>query len=64
MKWRSGNFSEIYLEKAFSKIKFKPQQLAPKVKILVEASLMFLVNESISEVNIEKKIHIKPFNEL
>ena len=32
MKWRSGNFSEIYLEKGFSKIKFKPQQLVPKVK--------------------------------
>ena len=32
MKWGCGSCSEIYLEKAFSKIKFKPQKLLPNAK--------------------------------
>ena len=44
-----GSCSEIYLEKAFDKTKFRPKNRLPNAKELGETSMVFLVHPTLSE---------------
>ena len=44
-----GSCSEVYLEKAFEKTSFKPQNSCENAKLLGDTSLMFLVHPSIRQ---------------
>lgn len=49
-----GSCSEVYLEKAFDKIDFRPSQNLPIAKKLGETSLMFLVHPTLTKTEIDK----------
>lgn len=50
----SGSCSEVYLEKAFLKTKFRPSKRLPNAKKLGETSLMFLVHPTLKDNEIKK----------
>ena len=50
----SGSCSEVYLEKAFDKTRYKPQVRLPGAKSLGETSLMFLVHPTLKQEEIDK----------
>jgi dTDP-4-amino-4,6-dideoxygalactose transaminase len=54
----SGSCSEIYLEKAFECIDWKPKKRLPIAKELGETSLMFLVHPTLRIENIEKTCEV------
>jgi len=49
-----GSCSEVYLEKAFDKTSFQPEQSLPNAKELGETSLMFLVHPTLTQNEIAK----------
>lgn len=49
----SGSCSEVYLEKAFDKIDFRPKERLPVAKELGETSLMFLVHPTLTKEEIK-----------
>ena len=49
-----GSCSEIYLESAFQKSRFKPLKAKPNAKILSEKSVMFLVHPTLTQNEMEK----------
>lgn len=59
----SGSCPEIYLESAFDKTSFRPKVRLPIAKSLGETSLVFLVDPSLSDKNIDrmKKVMDKVF---
>ena len=48
----SGSCSEVYLEKAFEKTGFRPEERLPNARTLGETSLMFLVRPTLTEQEI------------
>ncbi len=50
----SGTCSEVYLEKAFDKTKFRPKKRLPIAKELGETSLMFLCHPNLTSSEIKK----------
>jgi len=50
----SGSCSEVYLERAFDKTSFRPQERLPNAKLLGETSLMFLCHPTLTEGEIQK----------
>jgi dTDP-4-amino-4,6-dideoxygalactose transaminase len=54
----SGSCSEVYLEKAFDDVKFKPTNRLPVAKELGETSMAFLVHPSLTEDEIKFTIKI------
>ncbi len=50
----SGSCSEVYLEKAFDSISFRPSTRFPIAKELGETSIMFLVHPTISVEKMQK----------
>ena len=50
----SGSCSEVYLEKAFNKNRFRPKENLPNAKKLGEQSLMFLVHPTLNDIEIKK----------
>ncbi|WP_419813559.1 DegT/DnrJ/EryC1/StrS family aminotransferase [Bacterioplanoides sp.] len=50
----SGSCSEVYLEKAFDKTNYRPENSLPIAKELGEASLMFLVHPTLTDDEIDK----------
>ena len=49
----SGSCSEIYLEKAFEKTEFKPQNRLPNAKLLGETSIMFPIHPTLTKSDID-----------
>lgn len=54
----SGSCSEVYLEKAFDNIDFRPKERFPVAKELGENSLMFLVHPTLTKDELEKTCSI------
>jgi dTDP-4-amino-4,6-dideoxygalactose transaminase len=52
-----GSCSEVYLEKAFDGTGWRPEPRLAVAKALGEASLMFLVHPTLTEIEIEKTCH-------
>lgn len=54
----SGSCPEVYLEKAFDNTGYRPTSRSPVAKKLGETSLMFLVDPTISERQIERSCNV------
>jgi dTDP-4-amino-4,6-dideoxygalactose transaminase len=50
----SGSCSEVYLEKTFDNIGFRPKERLPNAKELGETSVMFLVHPTLTKDEIQK----------
>ncbi len=54
----SGSCSEVYLEKAFTRLGLGPEERLPVAKALGESSLMFLVHPTLTEAEIDKTCEV------
>lgn len=53
-----GSCSEVYLEKAFDRMPWRPRERLPVAKALGETSLMFLVHPTLTHAEIEKTVAV------
>jgi dTDP-4-amino-4,6-dideoxygalactose transaminase len=51
-----GSCSEVYLEKAFDNMPWRPVQPLPEARLLGETSLMLLVHPTLSDLEIQKTV--------
>ena len=54
----TGSCSEVYLEKAFDNTGWRPTEHLPVAKNLGEASLMFLVHPTLTDVELKKTAEV------
>ena len=55
---RQDNCSEVYLEKAFDNIGFRPEKRLPNAVDLGETSLMFLVHPTLTKAEVDKTVSV------
>lgn len=53
-----GSCSEVYLERAFDEMPWRPRERLPVAKELGETSLMFLVHPTLTQAEINKTVHV------